>query len=306
MSFLCLVAAMDTNVTLVQAVSILYLIPFLILVCTVCYLALAHRAKAKRPMWQAIVLLRRNDDDLGIQSIVILWIAITAIAASAWLFLILRKDIASLPIPYTSLISAASAIIAAFGIAFTFVVGSEQSTRNARQQLYQTLEIQSILLFRFESDNHERVQSLWFADEPPKEKTLERFLIKQYICQILNLFEMATRFQIQGVLPRDVFGSWVIWMWELCKCPVFRDFWLGKDDLPFNYVGELRAIITAGVAIAKHCHCENCETIQRQYFFDAVSRELHSPEISNWFDETDDVRLLRVLRENGPAQPTAT
>jgi hypothetical protein len=252
----------------------------------------------------------RDDDDFRIQSIGILWIAVTLMAGLAWLFLTVGRDFtstaSSAPIPFATLFAAASVIVAAFGIAFTFVMGSEQSTRNARQQLYQTLEIQSILLFRFESDNPDRVCSLWAKDTAPTNR-VEEFCVKQYICQILNLFEMAVRFQIQGVLPKDVFGSWVIWMWELCENKVFHHFWLSKDDLPFNYIRELRSIITKGIAIAQNCDgAEKNETTHRERFFDAVARRLNSPELREWFQETDDVKLLKKLRGRQSTLTTTT
>jgi hypothetical protein len=184
--------------------------------------------------------------------------------------------------------------VGAFGIVFTFVMGSVQNTWNARQQLYQTLEIQSILLFRFENDNEDRVRSLWKKDLAPTDK-IEQFCVKEYICQILNLFEMAVRFQLQGVLPRNVFGSWVIWMWELCTREVFHQYWLDKDDLPFNYLSELRGIVNTGIAIAQSCG--ECERNKRQYFFDAVSQELNCPEVRNWFKETDDQELLKIIKD---------
>src|SRR3954454_19073144 len=129
---------MDTKVTLIQALCILYVIISIILGFTLLYLMLARRGR--RP-WRTIALFRRNDDDFGIQSTLFLWIATTAVATSAWVFLLFHNSKASQAIGYATLIPAASMIVAAFGIIFTFIMGSEQNTRNARQQLYQTLEI---------------------------------------------------------------------------------------------------------------------------------------------------------------------
>ena len=97
---------------------------------------------------------------------------------------------------------------------------SDQSNRIAQQEIYQTLELQSIELFRFEAANQLLVDMLWTNSDLPV-RHADRYQVKQYICQMLNLFEMAYRFRVHGIMPPDVFGSWVIWIWELSGRPVF-------------------------------------------------------------------------------------
>src|SRR5262249_55875278 len=118
----------------------------------------------------------------------------------------------------------AGVLVAASGIVFTYIMRSEQANRNSKQSIYQVLELQSIDLFRFEIDHSKLVHALWFKPHAPVPKTeeeqIEKYVLKQYVCQMLNLFEMAFRFRVQGIMSPDIFGSWVIWIWELCSSPV--------------------------------------------------------------------------------------
>lgn len=153
-------------------------------------------------------------------------------------------------------------VIAAAMIVVTNLFNSKQASRNARQQIYQTLELQSIELFRFEADHPELVEEFWFADNiPDEERTkgprglkvhalVSEYQVKQYICQMLNLFEMAFRFRKENIVPADVFGSWVIWMWELCCEPRFAKMWYDAGGLKYNYIGDFRDAMSKGVDLA--------------------------------------------------------
>src|SRR4051794_5308575 len=110
---------------------------------------------------------------------------------------------------------------------------------------------------------------------------------------MLNLFEMATRFRTLRILPEDVFGSWVIWIWELCSCKRFQDFWLDDDDLPSNYVRDFREVITAGVEMANRQHPEDKK---RSDFFSTVAERLNCWEIEQWFVRRTDANLATTLR----------
>ena len=239
--------------------------------------------------------------DFRIQNTVMMWGAVAALTVSALLFLFLGRDFIKMEskaeISYDLLIHSASILISALGIAFTYVMRSEQTNRNSKQQLYQTLELQSIELFRFECEHPDLVQRLWFEEKlvfgsSPADHAL-KYCLRQYACQMLNLFEMATRFRTLRILPEDVFGSWVIWIWELCSCKQFQDFWLDEDDLPSNYVRDFREVITAGVEIANR---EEPEHKKRSDFFSNVAERLNCWEIEQWFVRRTDANLARTLR----------
>jgi len=239
--------------------------------------------------------------DFRIQSTVMMWGAMAALTASSLLFLYLGRDFIKMEtrpeISYDLLIHSASILISALGIAFTYVMKSEQANRNSKQQLYQTLELQSIELFRFECQKPDLVRQLWFetTDHAKPADEAARYCLRQYVCQMLNLFEMATRFRTSRVLPEDVFGSWVIWIWELCNCPKFQEFWLDEDDLPSNYIPELRNVVTAGVQIS--LAAKGTPQKMRDDFFKDVAERLNCWEIEQWFTGRPDLRLRSKYRQ---------
>jgi hypothetical protein len=176
---------------------------------------------------------------------------------------------------------AAIAVAAVTGT-FTYLMASEQSNRTLKQQMYQSLELQSISLFRFEADKEKLVFKLWNADSPPN-KPIERYELKQYVCQMLNLFEMAYRFRLEGILPPAAFGSWVIWMWELCNAPVFRALWADEEDgLPLNYVREFRDAIDCAIKIAEQQDTD--ASTRRKAFFNWVGEHVGCKMVRGWLD----------------------
>lgn len=156
-------------------------------------------------------------------------------------------------------------IIAAAMIVVTNRMNAQQANETSRQQIYQTLELQSIELFRYETTNPELFALLWHpekvtasGDETPATPEQERqhniriYQLRQYVCQMLNLFEMAVRFRLDGIVLPDIFGSWVIWMWELCLEEVFQQHWdNGTHGLRFNYIPDFRRLMDKGVELAR-------------------------------------------------------
>jgi len=235
-------------------------------------------------------LLRSGD--FRVQSTVAIWTIVDVVMLSAMLFLFIFRDTirleGQLEISYDIIVQAASVFISALGIVFTYVMRTEQTQRNAQQQLYQTLELQSVELFRFECDHPHLVRALWHdplpGEETPEEKVLA-YSTKQYVCQILNLFEMAIRFRMQGILLPEVFGSWVIWIWEVCECRNFQDMWEDvTDDLPSNYIPDLRDILSAGVEISR-ANPEGGKENTRKFFLE-VADQLDCHEVKDWLKAT--------------------
>jgi len=181
-----------------------------------------------------------------------------------------------------TLVQIATIAVTAIGVIFTYILKSDQSNRTAKQQIYQTLELQSIELFRFEARNEKLVEALWYAEEPPS-KEIDRYQLKQYVCQMLNLFEMAYRFRVDGIMAPSVFGSWVIWIWELCNAPVFQKLWTNKDDgLPLNYVPDFRTAVDYAVEVASR-KTDGIEA-RRKAFFRELAKRVGCEEVENWLD----------------------
>lgn len=188
-----------------------------------------------------------------------------------------------------ALFQAAGVVISAIGIVFTYLMRTEQANRTANLQIYQTLELQSVELFRFEADHPDLVEKLWFGPIPPsllseevelspREET-ELYVLRQYVCQMLNLFEMAYRFRVRGVMEPEVYGSWVIWMWELCESEVFCAFWRHSDGLPSNYVKGFSNAMERGVWLRIN---EPSEKKRKATFFDRLAKDIGCPEIKEW------------------------
>ncbi len=197
-----------------------------------------------------------------------------------------------------------SIVIAAAMIVVTNLFTAQQSAKVARQQIYQTLELQSIELFRFEADHSELVEQFWFpecvkpttarndAQRPAVSEHIQNYQVQQYVCQILNLFELAFKFRKEQIVPADVFGSWVIWMWELCCEEKFRELWLGSEDLRLNYVGDFRKTLSRGLELAaeakksKDAGDKGAARKKRAEFAEFIADQIGGCEVlSKWFDE---------------------
>lgn len=148
----------------------------------------------------------------------------------------------------------------------------------ANREVYQRLEFASIELFRFEADHPELVKSLWQEGElAPKKDSVEEVLLQDFVCQYLNLFEMAYRFRKEDIVPHDVFGSWVVWYFNLAGAAAFPRVWA---QLRCDYTEELVNIMDKAVAI--HSKVIG-ETAQRKTFFTYFANLLDNcPHIIKW------------------------
>lgn len=239
-------------------------------------------------------LLRNHirPDDNRIQYTMMVWAALGAFTLVTLTFLWLAREHVTFDTKATIgtdvLVQVAGIVVTATGIVFTYVMKSEQSNKTANQQIYQTLELQSVSLFRFECDHADLVEALWYSDPPPEPTTpaakTQEYRVKQYVCQMLNLFEMAYRFRVQGIMAEDVFGSWVIWMFGLCASPVFRHYWNDGSGLPENYVSDFRLLMQKGVDLFEDVPAgqEADETQLCKKFFALTARQINCPVVQQW------------------------
>ncbi len=202
----------------------------------------------------------------------------------------------------TTLAQVIGILIAATMVITTNRQNAKQADRTARQQIYQTLEIESIRLFRFEADHRELVEKLWFSTanskvSQSKKAHTDGYLLNEYVCQMLNLFEMACRCRREAIIDVDIFGSWVIWIWEVCNSKHFKILWCGADKIEFNYVEEFRELINAGLHFSNDAP-PNGSTVsaedRRKSFFnyvaDRMTGESDGPYAKNdlmkWLEQT--------------------
>jgi hypothetical protein len=126
----------------------------------------------------------------------------------------------------------------------TFVVTSRKDRDLQQRRNYLTLELECSRIFNvcFENPSIAR----YISGELSEEETKPEMPEKAYwlIPQILNVLEISLSFREEGMIPKDVFITWVPWFYELGTAARFRDFW-DVRNLKFNYKPELGKIIDA-------------------------------------------------------------
>ena len=187
----------------------------------------------------------------------------------------------------------------------TFVIAQAVQKRRdraiARRKIYQELELASIDLFRFEAGQLDLIRPVWQAGVAmPAVGTAERTVVSNYVCQILNLFELATRFRLDGTMPPDVFGSWVAWFHQLIAAPGFGEIW---QESRLNYLPALRAFIDEGLALEAG---ESDPDTRQRNFYAAVAKRLQCPVIEHWLDETPLPPSIRSTPRAGAGTPIKT
>lgn len=147
-------------------------------------------------------------------------------------------------------------IVAALGVVLASRFGEDLSRRSAAQEIYQRLELAALELFRYDIEHPALVKALWFPDHPDapqprkaEDVELHNFNMEQYVCQLLNLFEMAYRFRKEGIVPADVYASWIIWMYEVCELRQFQKYWSNHDIAP-HYIPDFRRLMDYGIFIS--------------------------------------------------------
>jgi len=167
----------------------------------------------------------------------------------------------------------------------TFVIAQAIQKRRDREianrEIYQKLEFASIDLFRFEAANLNLIRPVWEKNtNMPPIGTAEHIATMNYVCQILNLFELAIKFRKEKVLPADIFGTWVAWFYNLITAPGFPIIW---KEVNMDYLKELTNIINGGLVIMKE---EKSEEKKSEKFYEFVSYVLKCKIIGNWMKES--------------------
>jgi hypothetical protein len=174
----------------------------------------------------------------------------------------------------------------------SYLLNNRETKILAQREIYQRLELASIELFRFESNSMDTVILLWEGDEDEYEEKLppldikKEYALKEYVCQILNLFEMALRFRRDGIMEEEVFGSWIIWMCELTTRPRFRKLWETDDgSLSKNYVSLLQDIFNGGVKAGRRLRSFKGNAY-KQAFVDVIKEKRLCNDYANLPDFT--------------------
>lgn len=174
-----------------------------------------------------------------------------------------------------------------FIFAIGYFISRGKDRRTANRETYQKLELASIDLFRFEAVNIDIIRPLWEEKaELPNKETAEHIVSMNYVCQILNLFEMAIRFRKEKIMPREVFGSWVVWYYNLATAPHFQQFW---EDVMWDYTSDLRSILDKGISLV-NMNLDEDECLSD--FFLYVGDELNCKYIRQWPENIRNEKML--------------
>lgn len=164
---------------------------------------------------------------------------------------------------------------------------ARRERRQANREVYQRLELASLELWRHESKD-EMTRLFWEGSKLPVSK-FDRMRLENAACQYLNLFEMAVQFRTDGVMPKQVFGSWVAWMLEFGQAKLLPEVW---ESIRLNYTVSIREIIFYSMQL--HQDDNLCETEKRNCFFSHVADLFKCEIVRNWCKDRTDSKLPAV------------
>lgn len=189
----------------------------------------------------------------------------------------------------TTLIAGVVTLLSLVPLVIGYMKNSEAEQELAQREIYQRLELASIDLFRFECVHPQVAALLWdlqdgenATDHVAKLSFTDGYALRAYLFQLLNLFEMATRFRAIGIMDREAFGSWVIWMADVAGNPRFQVVW---GEVRTNYVGLLQRTFNDGIAAIARAAADPEPSAQERAFFHAVGDVFDCDTIRRWHVE---------------------
>jgi uncharacterized protein DUF6082 len=149
---------------------------------------------------------------------------------------------------FGDIVAAVGVIVTLLTFVLAYLYGKRKDRESDNEENYQRLELASMKIFQNEID-HPDLSQIWDHDR----KSLAAgpravYFYDAFLYQHLNLFEMAYSFSADGEFEPEVFGSWVLWIANVCRSPYFRDFWT-TTEAPQNYVHEFQEIMNEGCRI---------------------------------------------------------
>ncbi|MBK9106438.1 MAG: GNAT family N-acetyltransferase [Saprospiraceae bacterium] len=182
-----------------------------------------------------------------------------------------------------TIVQIAGVTVAAASIIIAHAIQRSRDRKIARRDIYQKLEFASVELFRFEADHLDLIRPIWEEGRPlPPKGTAEYVAIMNYICQVLNLFELAIKFRNDKTMPPDIFGSWVAWFYLLLRAPGFPPIW---EETKWNYLPQLRKVMDGGLKLLK---TEPKPIKQEGLFYEYVSFHLRCNVVQGWTAADED------------------
>lgn len=179
----------------------------------------------------------------------------------------------------------AANVLALVGIVIALVGNLMQQARATRVELqenYLKLELASVDIFRFEAEKAGILGPYMDANDRGIARTAENDRIADnFYLQQLNLFEIAARFRRNGTLDKQVFGSWVMWFYDVHDSWWFRKRW--RESFRDNYTADLKAVFDAPVG--RYDPAQTEDDRKRAFFRHVASKGVFDcPIIMKWLD----------------------
>ena len=180
------------------------------------------------------------------------------------------------------------AVIAVVVTVGTFGFRAWKETRIMKFNMYQNLEFASNELFRFEAENHAKIDPFMSMNAPDTEPTMTRSVINNYLYQTLNLFEIAAAYRAEKLIEPAVYGSWVIWYYNTLNSWYFRQSW---EEIRINYTPTLRNIFDDPVS---RFDFQFDEEDRRQRFFEHVAKLMKCEDVGSWLTNCNTRQALKT------------
>lgn len=174
-------------------------------------------------------------------------------------------------------------VIAIVGLIVTviiFILQQRRANRLEKQENYLRLELASNDVFRFEAEHSARLAP--YTAEYFDSSTVDHAddtVAEAFFYMTLNLFEISVRFRKDLTIDKHVFGSWVVWYYDILCCGFFRRMW---PDYRVNYTKDLREVFDHPV---ETFDIEMDDAERRQRFFNHVAVVLDCPIVQEWVPE---------------------
>lgn len=175
---------------------------------------------------------------------------------------------------------------------FVYFRESNREKSIARREIYQKLELASVDLFRFEFENAKKLwcfYSDFTEDRFPEKTSYEYWALQEYVCQIMNLFEMIVEFKKQKIIDTQVFLSWIQWFWDISNAQNFLPIW---SDIRMNYTVPLRNAMDAGIAFARREKSDTKEQMGSERDSSDVMYEEFLRKIGQQFDCDVEIKVF--------------
>ena len=178
--------------------------------------------------------------------------------------------------PMIGSLSAALAIFVSLGV-FAFQVRRDYKLK--KLDVYQSVELESNTLFRFEALHNEDIAPFLLNRRPKGlASNADTAFIDSYLFQALNLFEVTVTYRRKDLIDKRAFGSWVSWYFELLNSWYFRETW---PERRLHYTPDLRAIFDPAV---RNFDDAKQPFADRGRFFRHVGKLLNCSIIVSWLE----------------------